>query len=181
MDEKCTHNEPMRAAPDPQTLYETMLAAEEAGVKLEIVGDLQVWEVLPSPRHTLETRRIERSVRPKEGTTEEACGCYALQDMYVRFPDGSLRRPDIAIYCRLPEPTLEAATLLPEAVIEVVSPGSETKDLRLSPPFYLSHGVRDVVVYDPATGKVLHARAAGERTIASPTVVELECGCVVTV
>jgi len=46
--------------------------------------------------------------------------------------------------------------LMPEAVVEVVSCGFEAKDLEIGPPFYLSQGVRDMVIFDPATLLVLH-------------------------
>lgn len=72
-----------------------------------------------------------------------------------------LQRPDIAIFCREPEELDEAITLLPEAVVEVVSRGYEAKDLEIGPRFYLSQGVKDVVVFDPYTLLVLHLRRDG--------------------
>jgi Uma2 family endonuclease len=72
--------------------------------------------------------------------------------MAVRFPDGSIRRPDIGVFCERPAATQEATRTLPQAVVEIVSPGSDVKDLELSPPSYLRHGVLDVVVMS-------HARA----------------------
>ncbi len=41
----------------------------------------------------------------------------------MQFPDGSLRRPDVAIFCREPDEQDDAITLVPEAVIEVVNKG----------------------------------------------------------
>jgi hypothetical protein len=40
----------------------------------------------------------------------------------------------------------------------VVSKGFEAKDLEFGPPFYLSQGVKDVIVFDPLTLLVLHVR-----------------------
>jgi hypothetical protein len=40
-------------------------------------------------------------------------------------------------------------TLVPEAVIEVISKGCEAKDLEIGPPFCLSQGAKDVVMFDP--------------------------------
>lgn len=68
-----------------------------------------------------------------------------------------------------------------EAVIEVVSEGYESKDLELGPHFYLMHGVKDVVVFDPGTGFVLHIRKDGRKHLISPVKLHLECGCDVTV
>ena len=53
------------------------------------------------------------------------------------------------VLCREPDEEDDAVTLIPEAVIEVVSRGSEMKDLELNPPFYLSRGIKDVVVANP--------------------------------
>jgi len=71
----------------------------------------------------------------------------------------------------------EAITLLPDAVIEIVSKGYEAKDLEIGPRFYLSQGVKDVLVFDPYTLLVLHVRRDGVKRHVSPIVVTLECGC----
>jgi Uma2 family endonuclease len=99
----------------------------------------------------------------------------------VQFPDGSLKRPDISIFCREPDDIDDAITLVPEAVIEVVSKGYEAKDLEIGPPFYVSQGVKDVVVFDPATLLVLHLRRDGAVRRTSPVQLDLECGCRCTV
>ena len=89
--------------------------ADEAGIKLEIVQGLPVWEFLPSPMHTIRSKRIDRSIRP-DPASDAGCECHSLEDMSIRFPDGSIRRPDIAVFCRLPEETRTSTTLVPEAV-----------------------------------------------------------------
>jgi Uma2 family endonuclease len=99
----------------------------------------------------------------------------------VRFPDGSFKRPDIAVFCRSPEEQDEAVTLVPEAVIEIVSKGYEAKDLAQGVPFYLSQGVKDVIVFDPYTTEVRHFTGNRERTSNSPVDFRLECGCICTV
>ena len=38
-----------------------MRAMEEAGVRLEVIQGLPVWEFFPSPLHTIESERIHRS------------------------------------------------------------------------------------------------------------------------
>lgn len=154
-------------------------AAEEVGIRLKIVQGLPVWEFMPSPMNTIRSKRIDRSIRPDPDRAEGG-GCHSLEDVSVRFPDGSIRRPDIAVFCRLPEETRTSTTLVPEAVIEIVSPGSELKDLQLSPTFYLSQGVKDVV-YTPETEVIEHFRRDGRAMHRSPTDLRLECGCLVTV
>ena len=85
---------------------------------------------------------------------------------------------DISIFCREPteEEQDEALTLIPEAVIEVVSKGYEAKDLEIGPPFYLSQGVKDVIVFDPATLLVLHVRKDHVMRSVAPVEIALQYG-----
>lgn len=169
----------MRGAMNPQHFYETLVAADEVGVRLEMVMGNYSWEFHPSPLHTIAAKDIESSIRSIPG--RGGCGCYTLQDVYIVFPDGSFKRPDISIFCHRPEPTQEALKIIPEAVIEVVSPGSESKDLEIGPPFLLSQGVKDVVVFNPASRLVHHFRRDGSKQFQSAITIDLECGCTVTV
>ncbi|AIE84873.1 Uma2 family endonuclease [Fimbriimonas ginsengisoli] len=161
-------------------LMQVIDEAHEAGVKLEIHQGLPIWEFLPSPIHAIVAERVSQSVRKTTGD-ESGCGCFHYQDMSIRFPDGSIRRPDISIFCEEPSPTQTATTSIPKAVVEIVSPGSEIKDLELSPPFYLLHGVLDVVVFDPRTGMASHFRREERKQLQSPFELALECGCSVSV
>jgi len=102
-------------------------------------------------------------------------------DVYVQFGDGSLRRPDVAIFCREPDEAEDAITLVPEAVVEVVNKGYEAKDLEIGPPFYLAQGVKDIIVFDPSSLLVLHARREKTLRLTSPQTIALECGCSITV
>jgi Uma2 family endonuclease len=170
----------MRIGLPEADVMQAMDEARDAGIKIEVHQGLPIWEFMPSPMHVMQTHRIAASLRRGQGG-DENCGCYGLQDMAIMFPDGSLRRPDVSVYCELPPATQEAARKLPEAVIEVVSPGSEVKDLELSPSFYLLHGIKDVVVFDPRTGSIAHFRRDGRTHLASPAEIVLDCGCVVTV
>ena len=154
--------------------------ADEAGFRLEIVGGLPVWEASPVIRHQRAVFRIQNSIRPQPGA---ACGCFHYADIQICFPDGSHKRPDIAIFCREPDEQDVEVTLLPEAVIEILSKGYEAKDLEVGVPFYRRSGVKDVVVLDPETGAVLHYQndAGPARELRSPVEVSLACGCRCTV
>jgi len=156
----------------------SLLRASELGIRLEIVDGLPIWEAQPLYRHQKHVVRIAQSLK----RTSEACQCVSALDVYVQFPNG-LKRPDIAIFCREPNEAEQdnALTLSPEAVIEVVSKGFEAKDLEIGPPFYLSQGVKDVVVFDPSTLLVLHARRDYVTRQISPVTIELICGCEVVV
>ena len=154
------------------------LKAEELGIRLEVVSGLAIWEAHPVWKHQKAIDRIRTTIAPK---SEASCACVHASDVYVQFPDGSLKRPDIAIFCREPDETEDAILLIPEAVIEVVSKGYEAKDLEIAPPFYLAQGVKDVIVFDPTSLLVLHARRERTVRLTSPQALILECGCEVTV
>jgi Uma2 family endonuclease len=158
--------------------FERLLAADDLGVRLEIVGGLPIWEAHPLPKHQRAVDRIRATITPPPPIADSTgCGCVHLADVYIHFPDGSLKRPDIAIFCREPDEDDTAITLVPEAVIEVISRGYEAKDLEIGPRFYLSQGVQDVVVFDPYTLVVLHIHAGGAARHISPVTIQLQCGC----
>lgn len=163
------------------SLSPILLQASELGIRLEIVNDLPIWEAQPVYRHQKNIERIVQGI-DKTGATQSACKCIHAVDVYVQFPNG-LKRPDISIFCREPseEEQDSVLTMIPEAVIEVVSKGYEAKDLEIGPPFYLSQGVKDVIVFDPLTLLVLHVRKNRTTRQVSPVVIELECGCRVLV
>jgi hypothetical protein len=161
------------------TLFEQMLRADEVGIRLEMVDGLPLWEAHPSLKHQRAVDRIRGSITPPMPSQDVKNDCQGihLANVYVQFPDGSLKRPDISIFCREPEEEEEAIRLVPKAVIEVISKGYEAKDLEIGPRFYLSQGVEDVVVFDPYTLLVLHVRRDGVSRLVSPVQLHLMCGC----
>ena len=160
------------------------LRAEDFGIRLEIVGGLPIWEPYPVYKHQKAVDRIRATIERVAASSESGegvCDCVHVSDVYVSFPDGSLKRPDISIFCREPEDEETAIKLIPEAVIEVISKGYEAKDLEIGPRFYLSQGVKDVVVFDPYTLVVLHIRGDEVARHVSPVGINLSCGCCCTV
>jgi len=159
------------------------LRAEEFGIRLEIVRGLPIWEPYPVYKHQKAVDRIRATITQVETTAaiDDDCSCVHAADVYISFPDGSLKRPDISIFCREPEDEEEAIKLVPEAVIEVISRGYEAKDLEIGPEFYLSQGVKDVVVFNPYTLVVLHVRRDEAARHVSPVDLKLLCGCRCTV
>lgn len=157
-----------------------LLNAEDLGVKLEIAGSLAIWEASPVYKHQKAVDRIRASIEKIKKEEGISCECVDAADIYVQFPDGSLKRPDISIFCAEPpeEQQEDAIRQVPEAVIEVISKKYEAKDLEISPPIYLANGVKDVVVFNPYTMEVLHFRAGEKRELTSPVTIEFECGCV---
>jgi hypothetical protein len=153
-----------------------LIESDALGVRLEVTRGLPTWEFHPVLEHQIQVDRIRASITP-DGDQQGGCGCLHFADIYVSFSDGSLKRPDIAIFCRVPSERDKPVSLVPEAVVEVISRGFETKDIELNPSFYLSQGVKDVVVFNPYTGQVLHFRRDATHRHASPVTVHLECGC----
>lgn len=153
--------------------------ADNAGIRLEIINGLPVWEALPNLTHQETIDRIRQTFKDSD-RANGACACLHYANLHIRFPDGSDKRPDIAIFCHRPTETESAVTEVPEAVIEIISKGYEKKDLELGPPFYLGQGVKDVIVHNPYTGAPRHFDSAGERSHQSPTTLTLHCGCQVT-
>lgn len=157
-----------------------LLAADAVGLRLEVMNDLPIWEAMPLYRHQKHVARIAQSVvKPATGL---GCECVVVQDVYVQFANG-LKRPDISIFCREPDEADQdrPLTMIPEAVVEVVSKGYEAKDLQLGPSFYLSQGVKDVLVFDPATLLVLHVTVTRTQRLTSPQQITTACGCLVKI
>ncbi len=165
-----------RTMTSPVPLEELLIRADEAGIRLEIVGGLPTWEAPPVYMHQVQVDRIRSSIKP---IADSDCACHHVADIYIKFPDGSFKRPDVAVLCRTPDPSefFTPITLVPEAVVEVISEGYEDKDLKLGPAFYLCHGVKDVLILDPRTLVVWHHRKDGVQRYMSPVNVKLECGC----
>jgi Uma2 family endonuclease len=159
---------------------EMMMAAREIGIKLEYVGGIPVWEAMPGIKHQKAVDRIRASLMRAPGT-DGGCACIHYYDLSLLFPDGSQKRPDISIFCREPEEEDEEVTMLPEAVIEVVSKRYEKKDFEIGVPFYRRMGVKDTVVFDPRTGMVTHYTPDGETEYLSPVELTFACGCRCTV
>lgn len=160
----------------PDLFEEALHAAEESQIKIEMVGGLPVWEGMPSPKHQRLVKAIDQSVT-RIGGHEGDCGCYSLTDVAIRFPEGSFKRPDVAIFCRQPDDDLPSVDFLPEAVVEVLSKGYEAKDTQVGLPFYLGQGIRDVVLYDPRTLLVLHVQDGTNHRHTAPVSLYFRCGC----
>lgn len=155
------------------------MIADNAGVRLEVIGGLPVWEALPNLTHQETIDRVRETFKHAD-YINGGCECLHYSDLHIKFPDGSDKRPDVSIFCRRPSETESAVTEVPEAVIEIISKGYEKKDLELGPPFYLGQGVKDVIVYDPHTKVTRHFTNAGQSQYAESVTLTLQCGCQVT-
>ena len=76
-------------------------SADESLVKIEMTAGVPTWEAMATPRHQRILGEIFEGVRRMHASD---CGCHRTIDMYVRFPEGSFKRPDLSIYCsRIPD------------------------------------------------------------------------------
>jgi Uma2 family endonuclease len=157
--------------------FDLFLKANEIGIKLEVTAGMYTWETMPVVLHQKTIDRIRTSIKQ----LGSHCHCVNYADVYVTFPDGSLKRPDISIFCQEPDEQDKAVTLIPEAVIEIISEGYEAKDLEINPNFYLSQGIKDVIIHDPQTLYTFHVRKDGRKRYMTTQTFKLECGCEVTV
>jgi hypothetical protein len=84
------------------------LRAEELGVRLEIVGGLPIWEPYPVYKHQKAVDQIRATiskVSASSGSDESRSECVHVSDVYISFPDGSLKRPDISVSVANPTKT----------------------------------------------------------------------------
>jgi hypothetical protein len=172
------------AAMNTLTEHDLDSLIRDRAIRLLVLGSgKRIWEASPSPLHQMIVDEIRASISASSASPSMAspdragCGCYHLSDVYIRLPDESLVRPDIAIFCTLPPRQRQALTLLPAAVIEVISPNYETKDLEDLPPVYLANGIADVLVVDADQQQLTHFRRTGTTQHPLPVVVELPYGC----
>lgn len=154
--------------------------ADAIGLRLEVVRGIPIFEAFPVARHQAAIFRIQTSIHPNV-LGDAPCRCVHYADVAIHFPDGSRKRPDISVFCEEPEQTTEI-TVMPEAVVEVISAEYEEKDLLISVPFYRQVRIPDIIVFDPETNLVRHWHgASGERSYQSPVTLALQCGCSITV
>jgi Uma2 family endonuclease len=74
-----------------------------------------------------------------------------LQDVFVTFPGGQYAAPDIAWWSAARRPALRdgAFDVIPDLVVEVLSPKTRGNDLGVKRELYLSSGVRELWLVDP--------------------------------
>jgi Uma2 family endonuclease len=166
--------EPPMSPEEPLSLESLMERADDAGIRLELVRGEHRWEAAPLARHQRAVQRAVASLRrPSTG-----CACFILTDTCVSLSPDTVKRPDIALWCREPANLDAFITELPDAVIDVISPGYEKKD-HDSAALYLELGVRDVLTFDPRSGVIrIYDTPAQWTELRAPTSVTLRgCGC----
>ena len=154
--------------------------ADASGFKLEMTNGIPTWEAFPVFRHQKKIDVIRTSLKPLQQAFG-GCECIHVADLTIQFPDGSVKRPDISIFCQEPDEQDTACTQIPEVVIEIISKGYEKKDTEISLPFYLSYNIPDIVLFDPETNNVSHYHNGQKDEYDSPVELTFACGCRATI
>jgi len=90
--------------------------------------------------------------RWQEDTADEGL---VLQDVFVALPQGSIVAPDVCWWSaeRLPPPPRHvldrAKRLIPDLVVEVLSPSTRANDEGIKRELYMDSGVRELWLVDP--------------------------------
>ena len=83
-----------------------------------------------------------------------------LQDVFVVFPGGRYLAPDISWWCaaRHPPRSDGAVGVVPDLVVEVLSPGTRVNDLGVKRDVYMRSGVRELWLADPDARTITRVR-----------------------
>lgn len=83
-----------------------------------------------------------------------------LQDVFVELPGGHYLAPDIAWWsgARRPEVREGALDVVPDLVVEVLSPATRANDLGVKRDHYLAAGVRELWLADSSAKTLTRAR-----------------------
>ncbi len=171
---------PLREGIDEGQLAKLIAFEEELGLRFELTDGGITWEASPGIAHQEIVYSVQKSLESLRKSDGD-CECYQGSDIEIAFPDGSVKRPDVSVWCRRPDELEGFVHQVPEAVIEIVSPGYEAKDLVHGPPIYMRNGVHDVIVFDRKKAEVHHWTAKDHQILASPSTIRLSCGCQVVV
>jgi Uma2 family endonuclease len=91
-------------------------------------------------------------------------GGLLLQDVFVELPGHQFLAPDIAWWSKARRPAigLGAISVVPELVVEVLSPATRINDLGVKREHYLAVGVRELWLADPAAKTLTRARPVSD-------------------
>ena len=103
---------------------------------------------------------------------EASDGGLLLQDVFVELPGRRFLAPDIAWWSAARRPVVGpgAIDVVPDLVVEVLSPATRFNDLGVKRNYYLEVGVQELWLTDPSAKTVTRARpSAGDELLAQGT------------
>jgi Uma2 family endonuclease len=93
-----------------------------------------------------------------------------LQDVFVQLPGDQFLAPDIAWWSASRRPSVRegAIDVVPDLVVEVLSPATRANDLGIKRDRYLEVGVRELWLADPSEKTLIRARpSTGDERLSS--------------
>jgi Uma2 family endonuclease len=100
-----------------------------------------------------------------------------LQDVFVELPGHQFLAPDVAWWSATRRPPVHegAINVVPDVVIEVLSPATRTNDLGIKRNHYLDVGVRELWLVDPSGKTLTRAwRSADDQNLSSADILASE-------
>jgi Uma2 family endonuclease len=94
-----------------------------------------------------------------------ADGGLLLQDVFIRLSDQDYLAPDLAWWAAARRPTLVLGALgvVPDLVVEVLSPATRINDLGAKKDAYLAAGARELWLADPHAATIVAMQPAGRQ------------------
>jgi len=136
--------------------YEEYLQVPESGVRLELI-DGEIFAMASA--NTRHQRVVRKLIRKIDGHIGDGGSCEIFTDLDTRLNfakcDDTALRPDLLVVCdpsKVGENSINGA---PDLVIEILSPSTARRDLRVKLAKYCEAGVREIWIVDPMRDVVM--------------------------
>lgn len=129
-----------------ETDYELL----EEGARFQLINGDLIMSPSPTPFHQLLSKRIFKLIDAfLEKNNIEGTFLYAPLDIY--FDEENIFQPDLVYISGQLESELvkERITIVPDLIIEILSPSTAYYDLRQKKDFYERYGVKEYLIIDP--------------------------------
>ena len=123
----------------PVTLAEFAAMEKDERLNYELIDGI----VMMSPSPSREHQRIEVKLLRQIGGMLDTTPCEPLHELDIHF-EGNVFKPDVMVFC---DETAE----LPEIIMEILSPSTRHRDLRIKVVKYEEMGVKEYWIIDPKT------------------------------
>lgn len=115
----------------------------------ELIGGEIVVSPSPTPRHDIVVSNLKDALRA--GAVERGLGHWYQAPLDLFIDGYDVLQPDLMVFALGDEPDLDDLPVhnVPVLVVEVLSPGSRSRDIREKLPRYASRGIAEFWVVDP--------------------------------
>jgi Uma2 family endonuclease len=147
------------------------LALRDDGFRYQVINGVVVMSPSPTPRHQAVLMAISAQVF---GYLNRNPIARVFPDIDVRFGPDLVYRPDLVVIRteRLPKP-LQRIDIVPDLIVEILSPGSEAMDQHTKKSDYERFGVREywIVSLEGGVSVKMHRLDAGRYIEASDSTI----------